>query len=401
MAVNYRLKRERIVKGALEICGQTAADEPVRVADYNLGLEKLELILKQLPIYRFSWPKVAGGRTLLNFPVGARSVAAPSDYYGSAVLKVMEDELADGFDRAVSTTSPGTAPTGQDWEVDTGDVVGINASGQAYLVTSGSSVPGFKKDVGFYNGEFGCTLVFSGGLYPLIFIRRTGNNGICFGPHTTGTPGTYALYTLEAGVLTVFKQYTRAGVTGDKVRLVANGTAITPYVKSTTSDTWTQLDTGYSQFNLEETIVGAGFRATTVHAIDDFFASTGNERPVEMVNRGKWDSIENHLESAEYPDYGYIDPAGLIWIAPSAKYPRRGWLSYQAVVDDTVYNTAVDMTETWDLALQYGVAQHLCLPFRVPKSERDDIERQWREMRALCIGAGVDEGPAYMEVFDG
>lgn len=76
-----------LIRGALEICGVQGAAEPVSSEDSDLCLRVLNRILKLLPIYGFSWPKLTSANVSLTWSGGTPSIVSlPIDYFGVPVL---------------------------------------------------------------------------------------------------------------------------------------------------------------------------------------------------------------------------------------------------------------------------------------------------------------------------
>jgi hypothetical protein len=76
-----------IIRGALEVCGVQGAAEPISAEDSNLCLRVLNRILKLLPAYGFSWPKVTSTNVSIAWSGSSPSlVSLPLDYFGVPVL---------------------------------------------------------------------------------------------------------------------------------------------------------------------------------------------------------------------------------------------------------------------------------------------------------------------------
>lgn len=76
-----------IIRGSLELCGVQGAAEPVSAEDADLCLRVLNRILKVLPTYGFSWPKLTSTNVALTWSdLTPGIVSLPADYFGVPVL---------------------------------------------------------------------------------------------------------------------------------------------------------------------------------------------------------------------------------------------------------------------------------------------------------------------------
>lgn len=76
-----------IIRGALELCGVQGAAEPVSSEDADLCLRVLNRVIKLMPTYGFSWPKLSSTNVAVTWEIGTPStITPPADYFGVPVL---------------------------------------------------------------------------------------------------------------------------------------------------------------------------------------------------------------------------------------------------------------------------------------------------------------------------
>lgn len=83
MATVWSLTRERLADKALEHCGVLGVGKIPAYEDRGLALETLDGMLKELPIYGYTWPKVINAQASLTLVAATSPTALPTDYYGS------------------------------------------------------------------------------------------------------------------------------------------------------------------------------------------------------------------------------------------------------------------------------------------------------------------------------
>ena len=89
MSTTWTLTRERIAALALEKCGY----EPGVTADSAhtaIALEALDGLLKELPLYGYSWPKTVAGQAALTLTAATQQTSLPADYYGQPIITFVD-----------------------------------------------------------------------------------------------------------------------------------------------------------------------------------------------------------------------------------------------------------------------------------------------------------------------
>lgn len=79
----WTLTRERLADKALEHCGVLGVGKVPAHEDRALALETMDGMLKELPIYGYTWPKVINAPATLTLLANTSPTALPTDYYGS------------------------------------------------------------------------------------------------------------------------------------------------------------------------------------------------------------------------------------------------------------------------------------------------------------------------------
>lgn len=69
-AATFNLTRERLATRALEKCGAASSTNPPSAEDLATALETLDLLLKELPHYGYTWPKTQRAGALLQVLAG-------------------------------------------------------------------------------------------------------------------------------------------------------------------------------------------------------------------------------------------------------------------------------------------------------------------------------------------
>jgi hypothetical protein len=93
MATAWTLTRERLADKALEHCGVLGVGKVPSYEDRGLALETLDGILKELPIYGYTWPKIIATQASLTLTAATSPTLLPTDYYGSLMPELV---AADG-----------------------------------------------------------------------------------------------------------------------------------------------------------------------------------------------------------------------------------------------------------------------------------------------------------------
>ena len=93
MATAWTLTRERLADKSLEHCGVLGVGKVPAYEDRGLALETLDGMLKELPIYGYSWPKVANAQTSITLLTATNPTALPTDYYGSLMPELVGADL--------------------------------------------------------------------------------------------------------------------------------------------------------------------------------------------------------------------------------------------------------------------------------------------------------------------
>ena len=83
MATVWTLTRERLADKALEHCGVLGVGKVPAYEDRGLALETLDGMLKELPIYGYTWPKIISAQATLTLVANVSPTALPTDYYGN------------------------------------------------------------------------------------------------------------------------------------------------------------------------------------------------------------------------------------------------------------------------------------------------------------------------------
>lgn len=81
MTVAWTLTRERIAAKAMEKCRRLAAGQTPSAEDQNLCLEALDGILKELPLYGYTWPKVSATQGSITLATATSPTSLPADYF--------------------------------------------------------------------------------------------------------------------------------------------------------------------------------------------------------------------------------------------------------------------------------------------------------------------------------
>jgi hypothetical protein len=93
----WPLTTTTVIRGALELCQAIGVGETVSAADTEVCMNALEGVVRELPTYGVTWPKVSSQPIAITWSALApESFAPPEDYFGVPVLKYVD---AGGFAR--------------------------------------------------------------------------------------------------------------------------------------------------------------------------------------------------------------------------------------------------------------------------------------------------------------
>ncbi len=91
MSTSWNLTRTQLATKVLQKVGTLARNETPDPDDLVLIYDALDALLKELPIYGYSWPALASGQTNLALLAGVQSTPLPIDYYpGSAAINYVD-----------------------------------------------------------------------------------------------------------------------------------------------------------------------------------------------------------------------------------------------------------------------------------------------------------------------
>lgn len=90
MPTTWNLTREQIAHSALRKVGNIARGATPNADDLAIAYQALDGILKELPIYGYSWPQTVIAPAALVLSAGVATVNLPADYYGNAMLNYLD-----------------------------------------------------------------------------------------------------------------------------------------------------------------------------------------------------------------------------------------------------------------------------------------------------------------------
>lgn len=352
MPTVFTLTRERIADKALEKCGVLGANTTASSPDRALALEGMDLLLKELPIYGYTWPKTQGASHDLTLNDRVADVAFPSDYYGAAffekvgeaggqipfrLLSLPEWHRVDRYTGADSATNGQYTSDIADWvDNSVGDgAIAHNAILGALDLTQGTIAANFAQATQ-------SVTVTANALHELKVKVSTNNVTLRIGT-TSGASDVLADTTLLAA--------------DEQSRVVFFPTGTTVFVEFESA--------------------GA---VSTISTIDDV-------------------SIFEFVHGD--PLFGYIDPDDRLHVHPIANRDVVLRLRYQRIIDDTIGGQSPDIDVPWILGLAYGVAAEIGIEFGVPREIRDEFRAIWITARGRGLIANVDQGRMIVEVDDG
>lgn len=87
MSTTWRQTAGEIAARALALIGAVPAEETPEAYDLSTALDALDGLLKELPVYGLSWPKLSAANVALAWSAGTPDrVSLPADYAGNPVL---------------------------------------------------------------------------------------------------------------------------------------------------------------------------------------------------------------------------------------------------------------------------------------------------------------------------
>lgn len=363
MSTGFTLTRERIADKALEKCGVLGADQVPSSADRALALEAMDLILKQLPLYGYSWPKTRAITTEIAFNRERADYDFPTDYHGNFIGRIVGE-------------SGGTRNLRLFYQPEW---LRLQRFVGADKVTNGQFTNGIT---GFTDLSVGDGSI-SANVSPLSGVGALDLN--------QGTIGAnFGIAEQQIGSLT--------GDTLHELKLEVSVNNVTVRVGSAT---------GLSDI-LADTVLNTGDPvAVPLQNRVQFFVPVGANIFIQLESAGavSTTSTVDNLTLFEFrhgePDKGYIDAqVDRIFLHP---IPNRDGLirvSYAAVIDDTVAGQQPDVTVPWILGLAYGIAAEIGDEFGVADNKLTRFEGKWAEARGRGIIFDIDQGTIQVQVDD-
>ena len=363
MSTDFTLTRERIADKSLEKCGVLGADQTPSSADRALALETLDLILKQLPIYGYSWPKTRAVTTEIAFNRERVDYGFPNDYQGNPILRILGE-------------AGGSRP--------------LRLFYQPEWLRLQRFVGGDKV----VNGQF--TNGITGGT-----DQSVGDGSIS--ANTSPISGVGALDLNQGTIAANFGIYEQqiGSLTGERLhelKIEVSVNNVTLRVGTTS---------GASDVLADTTLTPGDPVAVPLVNRTQFFVPIGGTIFIQLESGGavSTTSTVDILTLFEFrhgePDKAYIDAqANRIFLHP---VPLRDGLirfSYAAVIDDTVGGQPPDVDNPWILGLAYGIASEIGDEFGVPDNKLIRFETKWAEARGRGLLFSVDQGAIEIHVDD-
>lgn len=132
----------------------------------------------------------------------------------------------------------------------------------------------------------------------------------------------------------------------------------------------------------------------------NYVNASGQEIPLAPQTPEEWKSIILKSSQADRPDRYYIDNFNTLYLYPVPSVNVTLNLYYQAVVNDTVINSATDLDSPWMLGLVYGICAEVGDEFNVDLGRIQRFEAKWAMQRGLGIQNESFPGPDRMQVSD-
>lgn len=89
MSTTWSITRERIADKALEHCRVLGVGKVAAYEDRALCIETMEAIIKELPLYGYTWPKITTTQTSLTLVAATSPTTLPADYYGGPSMTLV------------------------------------------------------------------------------------------------------------------------------------------------------------------------------------------------------------------------------------------------------------------------------------------------------------------------
>lgn len=103
MSTSWNLTRLQIATKVLQKLGTLARNASANVDDLALVYDGLDALIKELPVYGYSWPRLASGQTALPLVAATQNTNLPTDYLpGSAIVSYLD---AAGNDTPLTLTT--------------------------------------------------------------------------------------------------------------------------------------------------------------------------------------------------------------------------------------------------------------------------------------------------------
>lgn len=116
-----------------------------------------------------------------------------------------------------------------------------------------------------------------------------------------------------------------------------------------------------------------------------FLDASSNEIELPILTTDQWRALTKKSATASYPDRCYVDNFNVLWLYPIQTQAITVNCYYQAVITDSVINTAAPLSSPWMLGLVYGVASEVGDEFNVPADKLARFEAKWAMQRNLGI----------------
>lgn len=91
MSTTWNLTRLQVATKALQKVGTLARGETPDPDDLDIVYDAIDALLKELPIYGYTWPRLAAGQTALPLVAATQQTNLPADYYGGAMISFLDD----------------------------------------------------------------------------------------------------------------------------------------------------------------------------------------------------------------------------------------------------------------------------------------------------------------------
>ena len=352
MATAFTLTRERIADKALEKCFVLGAAQVPNSPDRALALETLDLLLKELPIYGYTWPKTGTLSTdiLLNDRVA--DVGFPSDYYGSAQFQ----KVGEGGGRVPFSL----VPLAQWQRLDRYDGADRIINGKFT-----SNITGWTDD-------------------------SVGDGAIAH--NTTALALNLNQGTTAGNLARATESITTVANTLHELKPKVTTNNVTIRVGTTSGASDVLADTLLLAADLQSRVVF--FPTTTTVFVQ--LESAGAVSTTSTV-----DEVTGFAFLLGDPFAGYIDSGNRLHYHPIPNRDVLLRMRYARIIDDTIGGQPPDIDQPWILGLAYGVAAEMGDEFGVPDNKIQRYEAKWITARGRGLIANVDQGKIIVEPDDG